>query len=280
LAIREKELEFRERPNKGRISFTPTTAALLVALLGIFGTLLGSFLQGRSNLALEQRKFESDIILKAATSDNIEQNKKNLKFLLDAGFIHDNEQKLRRIITDSVFTLKIQDQQSTGAKLPLSPEQTKYADSAFKIFAFYRTACSAMLQVFERIDSAGLDDISWVSALDSAIERYSSSYKKVSDTALLSYALQTYWPNSSVIFGYRRLIQFLGSDIHGSIFLRLNEDVIDKMNQLFGTKGLAKRAELSGEVKRSIKKLIPQLKIAVEELQQQVNTFLRAAEFD
>lgn len=105
--LREKDINLKEKElNQSKI--TPTQVTILAAIFGILGTGLGAWLQGYSNQKLERLKFESEIILKVATSDSIEQNKKNLKFLLDAGFINDEQGKIDRLVNDSSFDFRIE----------------------------------------------------------------------------------------------------------------------------------------------------------------------------
>jgi hypothetical protein len=107
LKLIEREISLKERElNRSRI--TPTQITILVAIFGILGTGLGAWLQGYSNQKLERLKFESEIILKVVTSDSIEQNKRNLKFLLDAGFIKDEQGKIDRLVNDSSFDFRIE----------------------------------------------------------------------------------------------------------------------------------------------------------------------------
>lgn len=109
LKLRKLELDQRvkESNNKG-IKLNPTQATIFVAVIGLLGTYIGALFQGYNNQALEKLKFESQIILKAATSNDIEQNKKNLKFLLDAGFISDPDSNINTLVNDSTFNLKIE----------------------------------------------------------------------------------------------------------------------------------------------------------------------------
>jgi len=111
LLLKEKELEIRtsekKESNKKSITLSPGQVTIIVAVIGLLGTYLGSFLQGMNNQKLERLKFESEIILKVLGADDIEQNKRNLNFLLDAGFIKDNEAELRKLLKDTSFNVRI-----------------------------------------------------------------------------------------------------------------------------------------------------------------------------
>lgn len=104
--LREKELAVSKRKR------TPTLVAIIVAVIGIVGTLVGYLIQGTSDQRLEKLKFESDLIAKVVSSNDLAQNKKNLKFLLDAGFITDKENKIKLLVDDTSFDLKIQQNNS------------------------------------------------------------------------------------------------------------------------------------------------------------------------
>jgi hypothetical protein len=52
-------------------------------------------------------RFESDLITKVVSSNDLAQNKSNLKFLLDAGLITDNQHKIEKLVNDTAFDVKI-----------------------------------------------------------------------------------------------------------------------------------------------------------------------------
>lgn len=109
--FREKELLLRERElANSRARITPALLTIMVTLIGILGTLIGSYVQGSSNQRLEKLKFESELITKVVTSGDLTQNKRNLKFLLDAGFISDPDHRISALVKDSAFGLQIQSQ--------------------------------------------------------------------------------------------------------------------------------------------------------------------------
>ena len=132
--LKEREIVIKENEIlNSRSRITSTQVTILVAIFGIVGTLFGAWLQGYSNRKLERLKFESEIILKVATSDSIAQNKKNLKFLLDAGFISDDHGRINNLVNDSSFDLKI--------------GQTRSYPTTFKekYFQFYNTPLTEVL---------------------------------------------------------------------------------------------------------------------------------------
>lgn len=62
---------------------------VIAAMLGILGTGYVAYTQGRTNLALEQKRSEASLILKAIETGNQEQARANLLFLLEMGLISD-----------------------------------------------------------------------------------------------------------------------------------------------------------------------------------------------
>jgi hypothetical protein len=106
--FKEKELLLREKElANGKVKVTPAQITIIVTLIGILGTLIGSYIQGMSNQKLEKLRFESDLITKVVSSNDLVQNKKNLKFLLDAGLITDNDHKIEKLVNDTSFDVKI-----------------------------------------------------------------------------------------------------------------------------------------------------------------------------
>jgi hypothetical protein len=80
---------------------SPLMPILLSAIFAIIGTGFGAWLQGRSNLELEQRKFESSLIISMLEkAENQELAAKNLGFLVKAGLISDEDGKIADLINN------------------------------------------------------------------------------------------------------------------------------------------------------------------------------------
>ena len=111
--FKAKELELREKEiDQNRIKVTPAQVAIIVSLLGIFGTLVATYIQNDGNQKLEKYKFESNLILKVMTTDSLQRNKENLRFLVNAGLITDNI-KIQNVLKDPRSSLKIRDSHLT-----------------------------------------------------------------------------------------------------------------------------------------------------------------------
>lgn len=138
--LREREIALKEKESE-RSKITHSQVAILVAVFGILGTAIGAYIQGHTDEKLERLKFESDVILKAATSDNNEKNKKNLKFLLDAGFINDQNGSIRKLVTEEDSDFKIE--YSRDKKFQYQNVPLKYIlrelEKRFPVYFTYRT---------------------------------------------------------------------------------------------------------------------------------------------
>jgi hypothetical protein len=101
LSIKERELTLKEQElNKDKSKLSPTNVTIIVALLGIFGTVIANLVQNISNTGLERQKLQSELILKAMASQDFQQNKNSLRFMLKAGMLSDYEDKIKEIPND------------------------------------------------------------------------------------------------------------------------------------------------------------------------------------
>jgi hypothetical protein len=153
--IKEKELALKEKEllsSKHKISHT--TLAFGGAVLSLLGIVLGAILQGyftqrvektrsESSLKLEKQKFASEIVLRVATSDSIAQNKKNLKFMIDAGFLSDDDGKIRKIIDDE-FDFRIENySNSLLEKIEIGPQEALICN-ATSSYAYHKAFCRGL----------------------------------------------------------------------------------------------------------------------------------------
>lgn len=166
IQLREREIILKEKQFKGdRGKITPPQAVLLAAVFAFLGTCLGALLQGYNNqiiedakfastLKLEKKKFEYEIVSKVATSDSIPRNKKNLEFMLKAGFITDEGGKIDRLVKDSSFDLRIvSDNAPNIDDLPGSPAAKVYICRSGTAFAYHARLCQGLKQCTYKIDT-------------------------------------------------------------------------------------------------------------------------------
>jgi hypothetical protein len=97
LRLREAELNIRQQEARKKLGLSPLAATVIAAVIGLIGTLLGAYLQGMENIALERQKFESGLILKAIETGDANAAAKNLIFLVKAGFIADPKGQIRAL---------------------------------------------------------------------------------------------------------------------------------------------------------------------------------------
>lgn len=79
---------------------------VIVAIVGVIGTVLAVAIKGFYDLALSKRKFEADLVLKAITDDS-DQSKSNLTFLLRVGLLDDKSGKFREVVNDKSTKIRI-----------------------------------------------------------------------------------------------------------------------------------------------------------------------------
>lgn len=87
LSLKEKQLDLikleieakkiPERPGK----LTPVTATIIAALIGLIGTGIVTIIQNANNNRLENEKFQSQLILKALESPDLDERLKSLHFM-------------------------------------------------------------------------------------------------------------------------------------------------------------------------------------------------------
>lgn len=132
--LREREIAIKEKEvQNSQSKITSTNITIWVAIIGIVGAAISSLIQGYNNTELERDKFEFQVILKVATSDSLERNKNNLKFLLDAGIISDKQSKLRKLVNDSSFELNVEEPKNNSSYI-ISPLLSPFIlDSNIKV---------------------------------------------------------------------------------------------------------------------------------------------------
>jgi hypothetical protein len=86
-------------PQKGekKISISPLATTVIAALLGLLGTMVGAYFQGRSNMNLERQKLESSLILKAIETGEPDKAAKNLLFLAKLKLISIPQEQIEQL---------------------------------------------------------------------------------------------------------------------------------------------------------------------------------------
>lgn len=80
IGIRQKEVELKEKELlNNRRKLTSVHASIILAIIGVAGSLIGAWIQSRSNLEQERMKHQPEINVKAPVADSILGNKKQSK---------------------------------------------------------------------------------------------------------------------------------------------------------------------------------------------------------
>jgi hypothetical protein len=90
--LRDLDVAAKQRESSwiGRL-FSPLTTTLMAGILTIAGTATATLLQGRSTLRLEAEKEQHELILKMVAVGDVEQARKNIRFLAETGLITKKE---------------------------------------------------------------------------------------------------------------------------------------------------------------------------------------------
>lgn len=90
LALRAEELEFKKNDPNRRFLRNPLLLAITAAAIGLFGNILSTLYSSW----LQDQKAESDLILEVVKTGNPDLAADNLQFLIEAGLISDQNDKL------------------------------------------------------------------------------------------------------------------------------------------------------------------------------------------
>jgi hypothetical protein len=101
-ALDKRELDLKQSQidiNQGKKEspVTAVTASIVLGLVAAIVAMFGNWYQGRVNTDLEQRRFESALILKAVEPKDKNDQMRNLQFLVTIGLIKDDENKIKNI---------------------------------------------------------------------------------------------------------------------------------------------------------------------------------------
>jgi hypothetical protein len=127
-AERRKE---EEAAKAKKFKLDPVLATIIAALIGFSANTVGTFVNNSNNNALEQRKFESDLIKKALDASTPEDKIKDLRLLLTLKLVHNDNltTALDEFLKDTSQAIKA----LTGSQYtPLSTDARKHFFEEFK----------------------------------------------------------------------------------------------------------------------------------------------------
>jgi len=95
---------------------------LWVGIIAGCVALFGNYFNSRQMLKLEKKQFESNLILKSLVPNDSAQSIKNIRFLIKAGFISPDNDKLISLIKDTVYHIEFPKADTVN----ISPQSTVY----------------------------------------------------------------------------------------------------------------------------------------------------------
>ncbi len=107
LRLKQFEIESQGRSGWAGTRVTAAQATLIVAVIGFAGSFVGAYVQGWNAQRLKRYEIETNLILKAVETGDVEVSKGNLKFFLDAGFIDDGTGKIARLVDSPDFSIRL-----------------------------------------------------------------------------------------------------------------------------------------------------------------------------
>jgi hypothetical protein len=113
LQLRSEELELR-RAEQGRARWlNPLFLGLIVAVIGLIGNMIVTFISGKQTRILESDKHRSALILEAVKTGDPDKAAANLEFFLEASLLRDPDGKLATYLKER--------EPGKGFSLPASP---------------------------------------------------------------------------------------------------------------------------------------------------------------
>lgn len=84
------------------IKLLPLWVCIIAGCIALFG----NFYNGNQSLKIEKKQFESNLILKSMVPGDSAQSIKNIRFLIKAGFISADNDKIIKLIKDTVYHIE------------------------------------------------------------------------------------------------------------------------------------------------------------------------------
>lgn len=110
----------KNKPKGAKSHNSPLLTAIIAGTIALLSNTILTYLNGNNQIKLEEKKFETQLILSAVSGDSIPENREKLKFLLYMGLITDEDSILHRALADTSFKPVFE-----GKTLNLSSEELK-----------------------------------------------------------------------------------------------------------------------------------------------------------
>lgn len=263
LDLRETELKLKEQElNKSKWQLTPVNVGVLVAILGIIGSVATLFIQSKFNRDLEKLKFQSDLLMKVSTDEAV-QNRHNLNFLLNSGILHDDSGKIRMVMNLDTIKFKVPGIQS------LEIEEIDQQNKLVVENILFSSTLSLENAVRGRTEFFAVDALYQMSGKD-AFEFYDSSslpYKRAldklfNDSALTVKKIGIYWKSPALMNSYAALLQMARKKL-----VPLTDQVLtNPFKPYINIPGGQLKDQIKLEAKNRIRATIEKLQDTLEEL--------------
>jgi hypothetical protein len=273
IELRKREVELKEKEfQKTKWGLLDPASPIWLAVIGVIGTFIGAWLQGSSNESLERKKFESELILKTATSNDIEQNSKNLKFLLDAGFITEGKDSIKKMLSIRSYDFKV-----STSKILMDESKREYLNKMTSTGIDYVNNVRNLINTFDLILNykMDIDTFFGFSSIDTIFLNYDRSYAFFADTSVIRLAINSYWKNTNIDTVYSDLVRFGVEEVNPSIDsfkLQLNKDLVAYRND----KSPSNKSKVLNTIKSQTTKIMQK----IEQLNFKVTNFYQVSGLD
>lgn len=106
--LKRLELENRQKEGKKRLNISQAIAAIIVATMTVVGSFVANYIQKNREIELQKLKLESELIIKAVESNDIQTSRSNLIFFIEAGLLPRSSINIEKILDDtSIVILQI-----------------------------------------------------------------------------------------------------------------------------------------------------------------------------
>jgi hypothetical protein len=119
LELKKKEMELKIQEQVGKKYSSPIFISVIAGILALFTGVITRFVENTNNMKLEDKKFQSGLLLKATEAKNYDEFSSMLVAFEDNGLLNLPPDKIRnfrkeRFINDKVQELKAQNDGNTG----------------------------------------------------------------------------------------------------------------------------------------------------------------------
>jgi hypothetical protein len=105
--LRKNEAQAKAKENSWKAKlFSPLTATLLAGIVTVGGSVTATLIQNHATQNIERQKEQHELILKMITVDNVEQARKNIRFLTETELITDKDLAQRLVAAKETPLIK------------------------------------------------------------------------------------------------------------------------------------------------------------------------------